>query len=195
MRLPGKDWAIEVVLDVAGNEEIEQTVVIIVAPGGAGGPAAESDAGFFGEVCKRAVAIVVIETVLAVVGDVDVRPAVVVVVRGGNAEAPTLVGDAGFLGNVSERAVVIVVEEHCARRGFLPFHRGGGGTVEKIDVQPAVVVVIEKRDAGAGCVEDRGFFGRTGAMVKLVEAGLTSDVEEDDRCAVDEAAGGDGTRL
>jgi hypothetical protein len=44
-------------------------------------------------------------------------------------------------------------------------------------------------------VEDRGFFGRTGAMVKPVEAGLLSDVEEDDRCAIDEAAGGDGTRF
>ena len=32
-------------------------------------------------------------------------------------------------------------------------------------------------------------------MVKLVEAGLTGDVEEDDRCAVDEVAGGDGPRL
>jgi len=93
---PGEDRTIEVVLDVAGDEEIEQTVMVIVAPGGAGGPAAESDAGFFGDVCKRAVAIVVIETVLAVVGDIDVRPAVVVVVRDGNAEAPALVGDAGF---------------------------------------------------------------------------------------------------
>ncbi len=90
---------------------------------------------------------------------------------------------------------MIVVEEHGVGRRVLPFHRGCSGSVEEIDVQPAVVVVVEKSDAGAGCVEDGGFFGRAGAMVEFVEAGLMRDVEKNDRCAVHEAAGGDGAGL
>ncbi len=108
-----------VVVDVAGDEEIEPAVAVVVAPGGAGGPVAERDAGFFGDVGEGAVVVVVVEAVLAEVGDVDVGPAVVVVVGDGYAEAPAVVGDAGFGGDVGEGAVVIVVEERGVRSGCL----------------------------------------------------------------------------
>ena len=90
---------------------------------------------------------------------------------------------------------MIIVEEHRTRWRFLPFQRGGGGTIEEVNVQPAVVVVIEEADAGAGSVKDSGFFGRAGTMAKLVEAGLFGDFEENDGSAVHEATGSDGTRL
>jgi len=41
---PGEDRSIEIVLEVAGNEEIEQAVVIVVAPSGPSRPSAERDA-------------------------------------------------------------------------------------------------------------------------------------------------------
>ena len=87
---------------------------------------------------------------------------------------------------------MIVVEEHGARRGLGPFDGGDRGAVEEIDVEPAVVVVVEKSDAGAGSVDDGGFFRGAGTMVKLVEAGLVGDVDEDHGSAIDEAASGDG---
>src|SRR5207302_1706388 len=97
------------------NKEIEPAVAVIVAPGCASRPAAESDAGFFGNIDKGAVVIVVVEAVFAVVGDVNVGPAVVIVVGHGDAKAPAVVGDAGLIGDVGEGAVVIVGEEHGAR--------------------------------------------------------------------------------
>jgi len=42
----GDDRMIEVVVDVAGNEEVEQAVVIVVAPGGTCGPAASVTPAF-----------------------------------------------------------------------------------------------------------------------------------------------------
>src|SRR5208282_2168697 len=114
----GEDRPVEIELDVARDEEIEKAIAIIVAPGGAGGPSAESDAGFFGDVCESAVVVVVVEAIFPVVGDINVRPAVVVVVGDGNSKTPALVGDAGFFGHVREGAIVIVVEKHGTRRRF-----------------------------------------------------------------------------
>ena len=93
--LVGSGWWSQVVVDVAGDEEVEPAVAVVVAPGCAGGPVAESDAGLLGNVGERAVVVVVVEAVLAEVGDVDVGPAVVVVVADGDAESPAVVGDAG----------------------------------------------------------------------------------------------------
>ncbi len=105
-------------MDVAGDEEVEAAVAVVVAPGGAGGPVAERDSGFLGDVGEGAVVVVVVEAVLAEVGDVDVGPAVVVVVGDGDAEAPAFVGDAGFGGDVGEGAVVVVMEERGVWRGW-----------------------------------------------------------------------------
>ena len=115
--IAGRGEVVHVPVDIAGDEEVEFAVAIVIAEGGAVGPVAERDAGLFGDVGKGAVVVVVIEAVFAEVRDVEVGPAVVIVVADGDAEAPALVGDAGFFGDVGEGAVVVVVEE----RGF-----GGG---------------------------------------------------------------------
>ena len=91
----GQVVAVEV--DVAGDVEVEIAVAVVVAPGGAGMPVAEGDAGLFGHVGKRAVMVVVVEAVLAVVADEEVGPAVVVVIGHGAAVTPAVVLDAGFL--------------------------------------------------------------------------------------------------
>ena len=56
-------------MNVAGNKEIEAAVAVVVAPGCAGRPVAERDAGLFGDIGKGAVVIVVVEAILAEVGD------------------------------------------------------------------------------------------------------------------------------
>ena len=110
----------KVVVDVAGDEEIEAAVAVVVAPGCAIGPVAESDTGLFGHVSECAVVVVVVKAIMAEVGDEDVGPSVIVVVGDGYAEAPAFVGDTGFCSDVSERAVVIVMEECGMRRSLLP---------------------------------------------------------------------------
>src|ERR1700674_3701875 len=190
----GEDGALEIVFHVTGNEEIEQTVVVVVAPGWARGPTAESDTCLFGDVGERAVVVVVVKAVLAKVRDVDVRPSVVVIVGYCHAKPPALIRNAGLFGDVSEGAIVIVVEEHGARRSLLTLHCGERGTVEQVNVEPAIAVVIEKSGAGAGNIDNRRFFARARTMVKFIEAGLLCDVDENDRSAIHETTGGDGAR-
>ena len=141
-------------MDVAGDEEVELAVAVVVSPGSTGGPVAEGYAGFGGDVGEGAVVVVMVEAVLAEVGDVEVRPAVVVVVGDGCAEAPAVVGDASFGGDVGEGSVVVVVEEGGVGCGVFAGEGGGGGSVDEVDVEPAVVVVVEEGYAGADGFDD-----------------------------------------
>src|SRR5262245_33026152 len=93
----GNGRIVRIELHVAGNEKIEPPVAIVVAPGRAGGPAAQRDSGLFGNVGEGAIVIVVVEPVLAEIRNVEVRPAVVIVVADGNAKSPALVGHAGLV--------------------------------------------------------------------------------------------------
>ena len=184
-----------VVMDVSGDEEVEAAVAVVVSPCGSGGPVAQGYAGFFGDVGEGAVVVVVVETVLAEVGDVDVGPAVVVVVGDGYAYAPAVVGDSSFIGDVGEGAVVIVVEESGFGSGSFASLGFEGGTVDEVNVEPAVVVVVDEAHAGAIGFDDEMLFGSAHGVLPGGEAGFFCDVLEDDGAGFDEAAGGDGAVL
>src|ERR1039457_4143827 len=70
----------QIVVNVAGNEEIEAAIAVIVAEAGAGRPVPQRDTCLLGHIGKGAIVIVVVEPVLAEVGDVEVGPPIVVVV-------------------------------------------------------------------------------------------------------------------
>src|SRR6266496_2496271 len=103
--------------------------------------------------------------------------------------------DAGFLGHVGERAIVVVVEQHCFRRRLFALVGVQGRTVEQVDIQPAVVVVVEQCHTGARNLNDRALVGIAGAMMKLVNPRLMCDVFEDDWRALNKTAGSNGTML
>ena len=101
---------------VAGYEQIESPIVIVVTPARPGRPAAQRDSCFFGYIGESAIVIVVIKPVLAVIGHVNIRPTIVVIVSYCNSEPPALVGNSGFRGDVCKSAIVIVMEQHRFRR-------------------------------------------------------------------------------
>src|SRR5262249_42320385 len=101
---------------------------------------------------ERSVAVVAVEDLVAVVGDEQIGVAVVVVVAGADALAPAAAGDAGLRGDVGERAVAVVPIEMAHWCGVV--RRRQAGAVDEKDVRPAVVVVVEDRDAAAGRLED-----------------------------------------
>ena len=90
---------------------------------------------------------------MAVVSDEQVDVTVVVVVAGTDALSPAFAGDAGLLGDVGKRAVVVVSIQVTHGRGV-----GGGKrspcAVDKKDVRPPVVVVVDDRDAAACRLQD-----------------------------------------
>src|SRR4029077_18883866 len=109
--------------------------------------------GFFADVGKGAVAIVVIEHVLSVVGDVEVFEAVVVIVPHANTLAPAGVSQARLFSHIGERAVVIVAVE-MAGGSFAGGEAFQFRTVHEKNVGPAVIVIIEDGDAGPGRLND-----------------------------------------
>ena len=102
------------------------------------------DAGLRADIGEGAIAVVVVEDVLAPVGDEQIVVAVVVVVADADALSPAGVDESGFGGDVGEGAVAIVFEEMVG--GLLS---GGKAfearAVDEEDVQPAVVVVVDRR--------------------------------------------------
>src|ERR1700730_6911847 len=141
--LAGDGGMVGVKFHIARNEQVQQAIMVVVAPSRSSGPSSELHTGFLGHVRECPIMIVVEETVLSKIRNVDIRPAIIVIVAHGNPEAPALVGYARFVGDVGERAVVVVMKQHGARSCFLTFQYRKGGAVEQINVQPTVVVVVE----------------------------------------------------
>jgi len=156
------------------------TVAVIVDESAAGAPcsARTCDPGFFADVGECSVAIVVIEDILAVVRDVQILEAIVVIVADTHALAPAGMREAGFLSDIGEGAVVVVAVEMI--RGS--FVRSEAAVelcaVDDEDVGPAVVIVIEDRDASAGGFDNVFFRGDAAEGVGHREAGSFRDVRE-----------------
>ena len=118
-----------------------------------------------------------IEPVLAVVGDVEIFPSVVVVVADADALAPAVRGQPGLGGHVGKSSVVIVAIQMIGGRRSRrkSFERGA---VHQENVGPAIVVVVENRDAGAGGLDDV-FLGVLAAEdLGHGQAGFFRDVNE-----------------
>ena len=144
-------------IHVVGHEEVEPPVFIVVEEAAARVPpgtrAALDEAGLFRDVGERAVAVVVIERVLAPVGHKEVVETVVIVVPDANSLAPTRARETRLPGDVGKRAVAVVVIQMVG--GLLPLWEAlERRAVHLEDVEPAVVVVVEKSDAAAGGLDD-----------------------------------------
>src|SRR5579872_1220112 len=183
--LPNAGWTLarrgggrQIKVHIVGDNQIETPVAIVVNECATGPPglARSRNAGLFCDLGEHSV-VVVIEAILAVISDVEIFPSVVVVVADANALSPAGRGEARFRRHVGESAVMVIVIETIART--LP----GGKSLEPCaihqkNVGPAVVVVVEDRDAGS-CGLDDVFLGVDAAEDFLRgQAGLFCDVGE-----------------
>src|SRR5205085_860697 len=67
--LPAVPVVVKTPIHIAGDEEVELSVVVFIEESGARAPSAGGDSGPPGDVGERAVPIVVVERVAAIVGD------------------------------------------------------------------------------------------------------------------------------
>src|SRR5690242_18668867 len=123
-------------------------VAIIVQEGAAGAPAnvLVMETRSFRHVRERSVAVVAEEHVVAPEAAEQVIPSVVVVIADAHAGLPAGAANSGFFRDVAECSVAVVLVEMRRRR-----FPGGPVLAEQssvcdVDIQPAVVVVIEKCD-------------------------------------------------
>src|ERR1022692_1858635 len=81
-------------------------------------------------------------------GEEDIRPSIVIVISNGDADAVALALDSGFLRNIRESSVMVIVEKAVPILGRLFLQRRDGRAVHEVNVQVAVIVVIEKGHPG-----------------------------------------------
>jgi hypothetical protein len=148
----------EVEVHIVGDGEVEFAVAIVINEGTAGAPlfSCSGDAGLLGHLFEGAIALVVEEAVFAVGSDVDVVEPVVVVVPDACTLAPACRDEPCLGSDIGEGTVVIFMEEVVS--GFVLFGLGlcawQVSAVDEEDVGPAVAVVVENGDAGAGGLDN-----------------------------------------
>src|SRR5262249_23098138 len=132
-------------------------------------------------ISKRSISIVVKQDVLSPEAAEKIVPAIVVIVPDADAGLPSCSRQTRFLGHIGERAVAIVFVE--VRRGGLARWPFGiqPRPVREIDVEPAVVIVIEKSQATSFCFDDRLLTFRSAPYVGRGESRIACDVNKSHR--------------
>src|SRR4029077_14389076 len=122
-------------------------------------PSATTNTCAFSDISEGTVSVVVIQRVPVVIRDVNVFESVVVVIADRHAHSVTILRHAGesrFFGHIGEGAIGILViqtipELAIGLIGGLTFGHGVIDlcAIDKENVQPSIVVVIQERDASA----------------------------------------------
>src|SRR6185503_13307515 len=179
-------------LHVSGDKQIGPAIAIVVSPGRPGRPSAQCNSGFLGNVGEGSIVIIVVKAILPKIRNVDVGPSVVVIISDGNAESPALIGYPGVIGHVAKRPIMIVVEQRGARCWRLTVQSGEGRAVDKVNIQPTIVVIIQEPYAGADGLENGFLLRGTGTMMKSVQASGFRELLEYRRRSVYKSSRSDG---
>src|SRR5205814_986017 len=136
---------------IHGDINIGPAVIIkIIGHGSDGIPRAGlEDSGLRGDIGEGAVAAVVKKDVVSPEAAKQIVPPIVVVIADAHARLPAGAGQAGPFCDVGEGSVAIVLVK-MRGGGFAGWPVGiDAGSVGEIDVEPAVVVIIEKSQSAA----------------------------------------------
>src|ERR1019366_9227381 len=139
----GPGHMLEIEDQVIGDKKIQVPVAVVVEERSPGTPAnfRIEQPRFFRDVAKRSIAHVAVKLVLAIVGAEEIFKAVVVVVPDRDGVGPSHRLQSRLFGDIGEGAVSIVLVEPVGGSS-----RGSVNTraAEQEDIDPAIVVVVEK---------------------------------------------------
>src|SRR5205085_6970872 len=105
----------------------------------------------------------------------EVVEAIVIVVADGDAGGPNAAAETGFFGNVGEGTVAVIAIEPDGRAVGCGVEPAPG---EEKDVEPAVVIVVQKGDTAAHGFESEIGVSRSAVNDGGAEPGLLRDVDE-----------------
>src|SRR5215468_12685112 len=130
--------------------------------------------------------IVVIQTIATEVGNVDILPAIVIEIANADALSPSFIGLTRLVGDFRKGPVAVVVIESGARRLRFASQRIQCRAIDQIDVQPPVIVVVEKCATGSGSLNQIILSRASRKMAKAGETGGAGHVREaHTSCGVD----------
>ncbi len=168
------------VVHIVGHIEIQVAIPVVIHKRRAGAPAVVADSGLVRDVCKTTITPVTVEQVRAGVGHVQVWAAIVVVVAHDGANTPTPVPDSGTGRYILKASISSVAVEHIGSpQGHLPVF--DPPAIDHVEIEIAVVVVIEERPSGAAGLLDVVLF-QAAAVGHHIQAGLGCHVLKDDLC-------------
>src|SRR5437773_3698470 len=117
-----------------------------------------------GNVGEGAVSIVMEEDVAVDSGHINIGPAVVIEVGGCCTDAVSQASHSSFVGYIRERSIVIVAIQAVVETVFILGETGILGeagqtcSVGKVNIEIAVIVVVEERDAPQDAIDDGFIF-------------------------------------
>ncbi|MBS1252242.1 MAG: hypothetical protein MAG451_01280 [Anaerolineales bacterium] len=143
-------WDLVVQIDVGSHEEVGPAVVVQVAHDGGAVPLRRGDAGGRSAFGEGAVAVVPEQRVRPVSGDVEVPPAILVEISGDAAVAPHCQIGTRRCTDVGEGAAIVAVQRVAREAALLlpEIDLVLGVRVDEVEVQPAVVVVVDPAEGG-----------------------------------------------
>src|ERR1700734_818351 len=132
-----------------------------------------------------------VEAIFSEVADIDIRPAVVVVIGDCHAHTPPVVSHTRLRCHISEGAIVIVVKQCGLWRGCLSAPGVEGRTIDEINIEPAIVVVVDQAHARTVRLDDKTLVWRAHRVLPNSQARFLCDVLKDGGTSLDEAPSGD----
>ena len=97
--------------------------------------------------------------------------------------------------DIGESSVVVVVKQRGMRRLFLAVQRIEGRAIDQVNVEPAVVVVIDQAHARAVGLDNEVLLRHAHLVSPSGKSRLFGDVLEDHGAGIDKSTCGDGTLL
>ena len=147
-------------LRIVAYEEIQLLVAVVVEPDRAGSPFA----GVFhprpsGDFAESAVSLIVKQGAGGKAGDIQVlKPVIVNIGTGHTHSVEGHLGNAGALGDVLGPAIAEIAVKDISD-GLLTLAPRGFTAVDEEDIQPSVVVIVQKGDTAAGGFNEKAILG------------------------------------
>ena len=163
-------------LHVIANEKIEVAVPVIIEKSTAGAPAdlCLVKPGLVRDIGKRAVSVVVEKNVVSPEAAKQVIPSIVVVIAHADAGLPTCAPQSRLLRDIGKRAVAIVLVKVRGRRFSRRPMRIQPISIGKVDVQPSIIVVVEKGQSASLGLDDGSFVVDAAPHVGAGQPGLAA---------------------
>ena len=138
-------------------------------------------AGFVSDIGKRAISVVAEKNVVSPEAAKQIIPSIIVVIANADAGLPTGTPQSRFFGDVGKRAVAVVLVQVRDRRFSGRPMRIEPISIREVDVQPSVIVVVEKGQSASLGLNDGPFVVYAAPHVGDGQPGLLSHIDKLDR--------------
>ena len=174
------NWLVRIKLDEVAHEKIEKSVSVVIEECAACTPAALllRKAGLPGNIGKSSVPVVMKQYVMPPECAKQIVPSIVVVIANANAGLPAGAPESRLICYIGKCAVTVVLVQMSGWLSSRCPMRIKPASITQVDVQPAIVVVIKKRQPASFGFDDDALGIYPAPYVGSSQSGLLCDVDK-----------------